>query len=64
MIKSKLLNKQETMTVKELIEELKKYNPNLPVIIEGCDCLGNCFYVKKEYSEYDKETYLVIERSP
>jgi len=36
-----MLRGQETMTVEELIEELKKLDPKLPVITEGCDCDGN-----------------------
>jgi hypothetical protein len=30
-----------TCTVAELIEGLKKCNPNAKVITEGCDCIGS-----------------------
>lgn len=29
-----------TMTVGELIEELREFDPELPVLTEGCDCDG------------------------
>jgi hypothetical protein len=29
------------MTVKELIEELQKFDPEMEVAIEGCDCIGD-----------------------
>lgn len=32
--------KEKPMTVGELIEALKKVDPNLPVWHEGCDCHG------------------------
>ena len=36
----------ETMTVGELITELQKFNQELPVLTEGCDCYGNCIGFK------------------
>lgn len=41
-------SKQETMTVKELINELKKFPEDLPVITEGCDCYGPALRVIKD----------------
>lgn len=29
------------MTVRELIEKLQKFNPDVEVITEGCDCTGD-----------------------
>jgi hypothetical protein len=34
------------LKVKELIEKLKKVNPELPVYVEGCDCIGESEDVK------------------
>jgi hypothetical protein len=39
MIKTKIHG--ETMTVGELIKELSKYDKNMAVLTEGCDCWGN-----------------------
>lgn len=39
------------MTVKELIEKLNKFDGDLPVHIEGCDCIGD---------SVDVETYTTV----
>lgn len=36
------------MKVKHLIRELKKCNPELEVITEGCDCQGDSAAVKRQ----------------
>jgi len=52
----------ETLTVAGLIEELSKFNPNLPVLTEGCDCYGNAVTVVEESG--GKELFVLIERGP
>lgn len=38
----------ETLTVRELVEELMKLPPDAKVYTEGCDCLGNIASVTVE----------------
>ncbi len=53
-----------TATVKDLIDKLKEYDPEMPVITEGCDCYGNVagLSIKKADSMVE-EDYLLLERS-
>lgn len=58
-----------TMTVGELISELSKHDPNLPVVTEGCDCVGEAFRVtfcddrNLNLKSMKVEPYVIIERS-
>ena len=36
------------MTVKELIKELRKHNPDAEIVTEGCDCEGEVVTVTAE----------------
>jgi len=43
-----MMNYTPTLTVKELIEQLSKLDQDLPVWLEGCDCLGRAGSVTVE----------------
>lgn len=49
------------MTVAELIEALKGYNPNLPVKAEGCDCINPVCDVSVGQQYQGGSPYLLIE---
>jgi len=56
---------EETMTVEQVIEELKKLDPKLPVVTEGCDCDGNVKSVSVQdynFRGIDKVAYLGRDR--
>lgn len=50
-------NGLKMLTVGELIAELQKMPQDLPVITEGCDCLGDAYSVSNE------REYVCINRS-
>ena len=51
-----------TATVGELIKELQKFDPYLPVLTEGCDCSGNVVGTEFFESEDGDPPYLLIRR--
>lgn len=52
---------EDTMTVAQLIKELEKMPPDLPVVSEGCDCDGDVMsLVMKE--DYNHEPYVLLSR--
>jgi hypothetical protein len=51
----------EKMTVKELLEKLKKCNPEAKIVADGCDCYGSAVGV--ELDEWDGEEQVIISRT-
>lgn len=50
-----------TLTVAGLAKELGKFDVNLPVITEGCDCYGAAFELEKK--EDSDGPYVLIKRN-
>lgn len=46
-----------TLTVGELIEELRKFDPKLYVTLEGCDCINDA--KKVEVDEWHEKAVLI-----
>lgn len=55
---------REQLTVKKLKELLNNYDEDLPVKIEGCDCIGEAYGVSYEEDQYEigGVPYLLIGR--
>lgn len=51
----------KTLTVAGLIEVLQRFDPNLPVYTEGCDCMGEA--ADAEIAHAGDEPYVIITRS-
>lgn len=51
---------ENTMTVKELIEILQEFPPDMPVLTEGCDCYGDAYSV--DIIKDGDCSYVLIER--
>ena len=50
---------EQTLTVGELIEELKKLPSSLPVISEGCDCDGTVIRVSVAQPTYSPDGRMI-----
>jgi hypothetical protein len=52
--------KDGQITVGELVKQLMKLDPDLPVRVEGCDCTGPCSGAEVE--QYGKDRIVMILR--
>ena len=53
----------ECLTVGELIEKLKAFDTDMPVLAEGCDCLGGAYDVEVE-KDWQNTSFVLVARKP